>query len=73
MALTADEKEAIMAARGEAAPVAPTSNIRRYVVEFADGKSCTALDMHAIPQDEAKKDIREQFQPGYVKSVTFMP
>jgi hypothetical protein len=57
----------------DAIPAPPTSNIRRYVVEFADGKSCTALDMHAIPQAQAEKDIREQFQPGYVKSVTFMP
>ena len=70
MALTADEKEAIMAARGEAAPVAPTSNIRLYQVEFTDGKSATCLDMHAIEQAQALKDIREQFQPGYVKSIT---
>lgn len=54
-------------------PPAPKSNIRRYVVEFTDGKGCTALDMFAIPQAQAEKDIREQFQPGYVKTVTYIP
>ena len=48
---------------------APTSNIRRYLVVFSDGKTCTALDMHAAPTDRAMRDIREQFQPGYVVSV----
>ena len=65
MALTAEEKEAIMAARGEAtAPAVPTTNIRRYTVAFSDGKTCTALDMHANPREKAERDIREQFQPG---------
>lgn len=50
----------------------PKSNIRRYVVEFTDGKTCTALDMRANPREQAEKDIREQFQPGYVKKITYI-
>ncbi len=71
MALTADEKEAIMAARGEAhTPALISTKIRRYDVEFADGKTCTALDMTAAPAAEKMQDIREQFQPGYVVKIT---
>lgn len=47
MALTADEKEAIMAARGEgAAAQAIETKIKRYDLRFADGRGATMLDMN---------------------------
>lgn len=68
MALTADQKEAIMAARGQAAaPVASSST--RYSILFSDGKKCTALDMTNEPVEQAIAGITSIFHEGYVVAV----
>ena len=68
MSLTADQKEAIMAARGQSAQVA-SSGVRRYAIKFADGKRCTALDMLREPQEQAIRGITSIFRDGYVVAV----
>lgn len=71
MALTADEKEAIMAARGESyAPTAVKSKTRRYDVRFADGKGATVLDMLGEDAEVCMDGIRSIFADGYVLSIT---
>lgn len=70
MALTADQKEAIMAARGASAAPVAKSKTRRYEVVFADGKKATALDMEGEPQDTAVRGITAMFHDGYVVSVS---
>ncbi len=71
MALSADEKEAIMAARGESAVAAVVkSRTRRYQVEFADGKRATVLDMAGEDPASAMAGISSIFHPGYVVDVT---
>ena len=70
MALTADEKEAIMAARGEAAAPVVKSKTRRYEIRFADGKSATALDMQGEPLEAFVSSTTRMFKPDYVVSVT---
>ena len=70
MALTADEKEAIMAARGESASApAVKSKTRRYQMEFADGKRATVLDMAGEDPEVAMAGIARIFHPGYVISI----
>ena len=70
MALSADQKEAIMAARGEsaAAPVVK-SKTRRYQMEFADGKRATVLDMAGEDPEVAMAGITRIFHPGYVVQI----
>lgn len=68
MSLTADQKEAIMAARGQSAQ-ASESGTRRYSITFADGKKCTALDMQNMPADQAVRGITSIFKEGYVVAV----
>jgi acetylornithine/succinyldiaminopimelate/putrescine aminotransferase len=73
MALSANEKEAIMAARGEsAAAPAVKSKTRRYDVRFADGKGATVLDMNGDDTAQCMAGIASIFRDGYVLSVTPM-
>ncbi|MNN99321.1 hypothetical protein D3C81_2189270 [compost metagenome] len=70
MALTADQKEAMMASRGaSAAPVAAKSGTKRYDVRFADGKGATVLDMTGEDEAEAIAGIASIFGPERVLSV----
>lgn len=73
MALTADQKEEIMAARGEsaAAPVVK-SKTRRYAVSFADGKGATVLDMNGEDPEQCMAGIHSIFADGYVLSISPM-
>jgi len=73
MALTADQKEAIMAARGESAAAPAKSGTRRYDILFTDGKRATALDMSGGDQNAAIAGITSIFRAGYVVSVTPTP
>lgn len=68
MSLTAEQKEAIMAARGASAVVA-ASGVRRYEARFADGKRDTALDMNGGGAAETIAAITNIFQPGYCVAV----
>lgn len=45
MKLAAEQKEHIMARREQAAAPSSSVGTRRYVVRFACGKECAALDM----------------------------
>jgi len=69
MALTADQKEAIMSARGESAAPVVKSKTRRYQMEFADGKRATVLDMNGEDPEVAMAGITRIFHPGYVISI----
>ncbi len=69
MALTADQKEAIMASRGESAAAPAKSGTRRYDVQFADGKGATVLDMSGGPTGDLIRGVTEMFREGYVIEV----
>ena len=69
MALTADQKEEIMAARGESAAAPAKSVTRRYNIQFADGKSATMLDMEGEAPDELIRSVTGMFRAGYVLSI----
>jgi hypothetical protein len=69
MAISPDQKEAIMSARGvSAAPIAKC-NTRRYTLTFADGKQATMLDMNSEPLDQITRSVTNMFQPGYLLSI----
>jgi hypothetical protein len=69
MAISPDQKEAIMSARGvSAAPVAKCKT-RRYTLIFADGKQATMLDMNSEPLDQITRSVTNMFQPGYLLSI----
>lgn len=72
MALTADQKEAIMAARGKSAAPVSKSKTRRYELSFSDGKRATALDMEGNPEADQIRSMTAMFRPGYVTSITPM-
>jgi hypothetical protein len=71
VSLSADQKEAIMAARGQSAQTS-ASTTRRYAITFSDGKKCTALDMHGEPEAQAICGITGIFKEGYVVAVEAM-
>lgn len=72
MALTADEKENIMASRGQSATPVAKSLTRKYELRFADGKAATMLDMQAEPVDELVRSVTGMFKPGYLVSMELL-
>lgn len=62
MALTPDQKEAIMAARGESAQPVTTGSMQ-YLVTFADGTRAYVLDMLREPEEDAIRAIRSISKP----------
>ena len=68
MSLTAEQKEAIMAARGQSKAEA-TTGVRRYRARFADGKSATVLDMQQQPAEAIAAGVTSIFKPGYCVAV----
>lgn len=73
MALTADQKEAIMATRGESAAPAAKAKTRKYHLVFADGKTATMLDMLQEPVEQLVREVRAMFQPGYLLTMELQP
>lgn len=69
MSLDADQKEKIMASRGQSSSPTSLTGTRRYTVFFADGKTCTVLDMQNEPVDEFVAGVKKIFHPGYAVSV----
>jgi hypothetical protein len=69
VSLTADQKEAIMASRGESAAAPAQTGTRRYVAHFANGKRAIVLDMASRPEGEVIQSTTSIFQPGYCVAV----
>lgn len=72
MALTADQKEQIMAQRGETKPPAPAqggSKTTIYEIELVDGKKATMLSMSGADLKEATQSAYDRFMPYRVASV----
>lgn len=70
MAITPEQKETIMAARGVSAAPAAKCGTRRYTLTFADGKQATMLDMHSEPLEEITRSVTAMFKPGHLVSLT---
>lgn len=58
MALTPDQKEAIMASRGQSAQPASDAPKRNYLVTFADGSRAYAIDMNGDTPEEFVRGVR---------------
>lgn len=69
MSLTAEQKEAIMASRGESSAIA-SAGANRYTIVFSDGKKATMLDMQGEHPSTLIPSITAIFSDGYVTSIT---
>jgi len=70
MALSADEKEAIMARRGEsAAPAVPKSKTTIYEISLSCGKKATMLSMDGASLEEATQSAYDRFSKRRVIDV----
>ena len=68
MALTPEQKEAIILARGEKDSHG-TSKTRIYRVRFLTGKGCTVLDMSGASIAQAIADIESTFGVDNIVSI----
>lgn len=70
MALSADEKEAIMSKRGETKTTGATgSKTTIYVITLICGKRATMLSMDGASLEEATKNAYDRFSKRRVVSV----
>jgi hypothetical protein len=68
MALNAEEKEAIMAKRGESKALAGNKTTI-YEINLKDGKSATMLSMEGASLEEATLSAHDRFSKDRVKEV----
>lgn len=67
MNLTAAEKEAIMAKRGQSSIQA--TGIRKYEIHLADGRRFICIDLVGSPREELEAGIREMFAKYGVERI----
>ena len=67
MTISAQEKEKIMAARGQSSIKATGS--RRYQIELDSGKVITCIDLVGDPPDQVESGIREMFGKYGIKRI----